>query len=142
VAVLPQMNGALQHCGVQEQPAGQEGEEQKRRNITQLPLLIPTLPESQQMPLEQLALQHSLEKKQESPVGLHAAHLPLLLSQLALQHSRDEKQESPFGTHAGAHLPLLLSQLSIQHSLSALQDWPTGVHTQVPPRSSHMPVQH
>ena len=113
MAVLPQMNGALQHCGVQEQPAGQEGEEQKRRNITQLPLLIPTLPESQQMPLEQLALQHSLEKKQESPVGLHAAHLPLLLS-----------------------------QLSIQHSLSALQDWPTGVHTQVPPRSSHMPVQH
>ena len=62
---------------------------QKRLNIAQVPLLplIPALPVSQQMPLEQLALQHSLEKKQESPFGLHAgAHLPLLLSQLPLAH--------------------------------------------------------
>jgi hypothetical protein len=117
---------------------------QKRLNIAQVPLLplTPALLVSQQMPLEQLALQHSLEKKQESPFGLHAAHLPLLLSQLPLQHASDEKQESPFGIHGKAHLPLLLSQLSLQHSLSALQDWPTGVHTQVPPRSSHMPLQH
>jgi len=85
VAELPQMNGPPPDCWVQEQPAGQEPEKQKRRNIAQVPLLSPTLPVSQQMPLptafvEQLPLQHWLAvcSVQGSPFGVQqvVAQLP------------------------------------------------------------------
>ena len=80
MAVLPQMNGPPLNCWVQEQPAGQEPEKQKRRNIAQVPLLIPALPVSQQMPLEQLPLQHWLAvcSVQGSPFGVQqvVAQLP------------------------------------------------------------------